>query len=255
LKASKGVFTICALSLFLAVSSTGAPSGHPDFPAGFIISPLVMRANVSETITLTINITNVQNLYLWCIDLKYNGTMLNLTDIWIPEENVFKGYKIGTETGEANQLDPLNFTDFGGSVVLENRIASVTNAVCCKVNFTVLGVGQSEVTVALASDPVHIPGGFQWSSHYGTYQDSGFEMHFDCTGNICTVNGAGPRTLREDIDCDGTVDILDAITLAAAFGSKPGDTAWNNSADVKPDGVIDILDVITVALHFGQTSP
>jgi len=39
--------------------------------------------------------------------------------------------------------------------------------------------------------------------------------------------------------------------VAGAFGSKPGDDRWNQTADRNKDEIINILDVTTVALAFG----
>ena len=57
--------------------------------------------------------------------------------------------------------------------------------------------------------------------------------------------------LLGDINSDGTVDIFDAITLASAFGSKPGYTNWYPKADINNDGVVDIYDAIILANNYG----
>ena len=54
-----------------------------------------------------------------------------------------------------------------------------------------------------------------------------------------------------DLNFDGKVNILDAINLAAAFGTEPGDAKWNLEADVKINGRINILDAIALASEFG----
>jgi len=56
-----------------------------------------------------------------------------------------------------------------------------------------------------------------------------------------------------DINLDGKVNILDAIRLAGAFGTRPGDTNWNIEADIKVNGVINILDAIALAGKFGKS--
>lgn len=61
----------------------------------------------------------------------------------------------------------------------------------------------------------------------------------------------GPR-LAGDVNNDGIVDIYDAIQVAIAFQTKPGQTYWNPDADFNADLVIDIFDAITVALNFGK---
>lgn len=57
-----------------------------------------------------------------------------------------------------------------------------------------------------------------------------------------------------DINSDGVVDIYDAITLASAFGSRPGSSNWNFGADINGDGGIDIYDAIILASNYGENS-
>ena len=60
-------------------------------------------------------------------------------------------------------------------------------------------------------------------------------------------------TLIGDLNFDGIVDIFDALVLANAFGSSPGDPHWNILADINHDGTVDIYDAILLANHFGET--
>jgi hypothetical protein len=56
--------------------------------------------------------------------------------------------------------------------------------------------------------------------------------------------------LAGDIDDDSVIDITDAVTIGAAFGSTVSDEV----ADLNADGAVDILDLILMAANFGQTS-
>ena len=58
-------------------------------------------------------------------------------------------------------------------------------------------------------------------------------------------------TIPEDLNLDCKVNILDALMLSSAYGSKPGDLNWNIAADIKNDGIINILDAISLSNHFG----
>jgi hypothetical protein len=67
------------------------------------------------------------------------------------------------------------------------------------------------------------------------------------------------KTNLADINGDGIVDILDAITLAGVYGKQEGQTGYNADANLNtpPDPVsgkqiIDILDAITLAKNFGK---
>ena len=55
-----------------------------------------------------------------------------------------------------------------------------------------------------------------------------------------------------DLNGDGIVDIVDVVTCALAFGSKPGDPNWNPVADLNNDGIIDIVDLVIIGIDFGK---
>ena len=60
---------------------------------------------------------------------------------------------------------------------------------------------------------------------------------------------------RCDINGDRTIDILDAILLADAYGSIPSTpTIWNPNADLNSDDIIDILDAIILANNYGLSA-
>jgi len=61
-----------------------------------------------------------------------------------------------------------------------------------------------------------------------------------------------PPILKGDINGDGVVNILDAILMAKAFGSRSGDPNWDPRADLNNDGVVNILDAIILAGNFGK---
>ena len=61
-------------------------------------------------------------------------------------------------------------------------------------------------------------------------------------------------TLLGDLNGDFVVNILDIAIVAELFGSKAGEPAWNDMADVaEPYGLINIIDVAQVAVDFGKT--
>lgn len=48
-------------------------------------------------------------------------------------------------------------------------------------------------------------------------------------------------------------NIHDLVTVAIAFGSKPGSPNWNPIADLDKNDIINIMDVIIVARNYGKT--
>ncbi len=67
------------------------------------------------------------------------------------------------------------------------------------------------------------------------------------TGSLIRITPPG------DLDFNGVVDILDAASLAIAYGSTPGSPTWNPEADIDRNGVVDILDAAQVAFFYGKS--
>jgi parallel beta-helix repeat protein len=110
-------------------------------------------------------------------------------------------------------------------------------------------------------------GGNYWSDYTGADQFKGSSQNETGPDGIGDVpyqldpNNTDPYplmspfvTLPGDLNHDGAVNILDALKAASAFGSRPGDAAWNSQADLNQDNVINILDAIILASNFGKTS-
>ncbi len=55
-----------------------------------------------------------------------------------------------------------------------------------------------------------------------------------------------------DINGDGRVDILDAISLSNVFLKELGQPGFNPAADINQDGVVNILDAILLANNFNK---
>lgn len=59
--------------------------------------------------------------------------------------------------------------------------------------------------------------------------------------------------MANDLNSDGTVNIMDIALVASAYGSKTGDPNWNPIADIDKNGWVNIVDVSKVAVDYGKT--
>ncbi|MGA3192196.1 MAG: cohesin domain-containing protein [Candidatus Bathyarchaeia archaeon] len=149
----------CAIILYgLSVS---VPTASAATTPQILISPSSAGYSVGQTFTMTINLTGFTNLYLYQLVFKYNGTVLNLTNLWFPANNVFSGHNVVTvwsnDTEAAGDtVDHLNYTMAGQSLIGTGSV-SVTNGVLCDVNFTAVGLGQSTIAVATKDAPANAP--------------------------------------------------------------------------------------------------
>lgn len=58
--------------------------------------------------------------------------------------------------------------------------------------------------------------------------------------------------LPGDVDGNCKVDIFDLAAVGLAYGSKPGDSNWNENADLTGDGKVNIFDLATFGLNYGR---
>lgn len=68
---------------------------------------------------------------------------------------------------------------------------------------------------------------------------------------LYTANRAATDYLAGDVNHDGSVDILDVVSLTAIYGLKSGMQGWKPKLDLRRDGEIDILDVVAVTSNYG----
>jgi hypothetical protein len=81
----------------------------------------------------------------------------------------------------------------------------------------------------------------------GTHYFTDFTFIFQSTFELTvTFTGEG------DANYDGTVDIYDAILLAGAYNSVPGNRNWNAHTDLNDDSTVDIYDAIILASSYGK---
>ena len=90
-----------------------------------------------------------------------------------------------------------------------------------------------------AGDPV--PAGCAGVPPPGTHQDLAFQI-------------TATKPCPEDVNGDGTVNVLDLIDLLLCFG-QPAVPPCDTGQDVKRDGTVNVLDLIQLLLAFGTACP
>ena len=110
------------------------------------------------------------------------------------------------------------------------------------------GLNPPDWTKTAPFDPVH--GGMKAIIGCGPFV---FDFWDDPTsiGHLIANPNYWCDWIREDVNLDLTVNILDIATAAGAFGTTPGDARWNTPSDINGDGEINILDIASIALKFG----
>jgi hypothetical protein len=171
---------ICAsllLILLVGIHEIGAEN-----EATILIDPERIRASLGENFTLTINATNVASLGAWQVVFKFNQTVMNVTGMWVPTDNVFgdpatyQQQTVAPDYG-VDFADGMGYAGFGNSRYVGE--VSVLNGVLCKVNCTALSEGATTIQIATRSNPVTksaFSSGFTsflatWSDQYQEFRD------------------------------------------------------------------------------------
>jgi len=58
--------------------------------------------------------------------------------------------------------------------------------------------------------------------------------------------------LLGDVNGDGAVDVNDLTQIGKAYGAKPGDSNWDDKADINKDAIVEIYDLATCASNYGK---
>jgi hypothetical protein len=206
---------------------------------------------INTTVMIDIRIDNAVGFWGWTIPtVAWNASVLQLTGV---AEGPYLADNTGGDPTAFIGNSPLLWDNTNGDIMggLSEAIQAAdtstdSSGVLATLTFNVTGYGNSPITIG--------GGNLRANSN-------------DTVGVNVTCNSASVSVLTHiigDINGDGTVNILDAILLANAFGShgpnydylgEPASPNWNPNADLNGDGIVNILDAILLANHFGLSYP
>lgn len=242
------LISICVIALIFGAF----PNLNAQQVAGtqILISPEHIDVPLGGTFTITVNLTNFQNLYTWQIVLKYNGTVINCTDVWIPKNNVFSGHVVSKVTPEFDKdyVDGLNFVVYACSLIGSGSV-NVDNGILFKANFTAVNLGATTITVATRASPARRD---ELTSFDSFLLDSNLNEIYDFTANYCTVKLEGSAVNLKPIAhfTAEVPEIVDANRYVILRGHAPVGTVsyiyaykgipvtFNASDSKDPDGKI-----------------
>ena len=127
--------------------------------ASRLIHKLVVKPG--DTFTVNVTVSDVQGLFNWQVAIEYNTTIINCTDIWVPEDNVFQGKNpIIPEKEFYSFPSGYGFVVYGATI-LSGAVDVSDTGVLCSMNFTVIGTGQTELRIATEDNPACSPEAYQ----------------------------------------------------------------------------------------------
>ncbi len=183
----------------------GKAYAEPD--AVIALSPSAVDARVGDNISIAVTVINATDLIEYQVAIKYNGTVLNLTAAYYPDNFIFAGQPslIPVEPENGSTIDGFNYVVHGGALLYGSVNVNSTPAALYAMNFTVVDVGYSPLHIGTNADPIQV-GLFSWNTVDTLLHDSNLqEIPFS------TVDGAVSSMIPEF----STMPIL--IVLLATF--------------------------------------
>jgi hypothetical protein len=204
--------------------STAQASG-----TGISVNPSSLTASMGDNITITITAGNVTNLYGWQAAIKYNASIINCTGVWLPADNVFAGLSQIPVPPILNDPtnDGLNYVLWG--VSLFSGAVSFVQGTLFKLNFTVVGYGETVIQIGTKQNPIQYNPGFP-QTWYTYLQDPDLnEIPFiEENGNVVVRATKAQVTFTQTgvgSDFAGTVVGIDGVNHTR--GSLPFSFMWD----------------------------
>jgi subtilase family serine protease len=154
-----------------------------------------------------------------------------------------------------------NTTTFHGVTVTTNGTLTVSLSVP-SVTGTVTATARNSTTLALLFSRTYtvpvislaIKGGVLQVSFLLNIAVSPYPLSSDLTVSLSTGSASASVlvTRQMDFNGDGTVDFLDASTLAFAYGSSIGSPNYNPQADLDANGSVDFIDASIIAFYYSS---
>jgi hypothetical protein len=163
------------------------------------ITPAQITVTPGQSFMINVTVNSVSNLSAWQVALKYNGTIVNCTAVWVPSNDVFAGQIVipVTPTLNAPTVDGYNYTVYGNSLL--SGYVNVSQGILCSLNFTCEEYGVAPLNISTAENPIWVGNPnyppTSWISWYSYFLDpDSNEMPFTAIDGLVT-NGQPTLTI------------------------------------------------------------
>ena len=232
----------CLVISSMNVWDDGYPSGGnywSDSNPPDVFSGPYQNVTGSDGIGDTVYIIDIDNRDNYPLTKPYAGLYdIGVTNVTMSKTVVGQGYNVTVTAKILNygiSTETFNLTTYTNSTVLK----SITNISLTSRNSTIItftwntsGFAKGNYTISAYAWPV------------SGENDTADNLYTDVLIQVA---------MPGDINADNTVNILDIVRVALAFGAVPANPNWDPNADINGDKVINIVDIVIVALHFGET--
>lgn len=233
------VFNVFVFTFLLSIATAGV-NALPQ--ATIYVYPEISEVKLGETFTVDIKIDDVWGLQGLDFRLNYDTCILDGLEV---VEGPFMASGGSTFVAKMEVEDEIGLVWV--AIVIYGEGWADGNGTLATITFKATAPGETVLNLSsevCTCSPESIP-------------------HTDVNGYVSvSEDPADPPNPRDpadppdppnlDVNGDGDFDVFDVVTLAKAFGSRPGDANWNYLADLNNDDLVDIYDAILIVQNFGQ---
>jgi len=124
----------------------------------------------SFILNITLDVVGEITLYAWQVAIAYNSTFINCTNVWIPPDNVFKGYNIAPI--EPQIVPEHGYVLYGASLIGAQDARVGGKHVLFQLNFTAIETGVAKIAIATKDFPIQVTPMVKWYSYIGFWDET-----------------------------------------------------------------------------------
>ncbi len=175
-KTALKLFVLCTCLSFGLMFMAGISKAETTATPVITINPPFIKDLGGTNISLTVTVADVVDMNSYQVAIKYNGTVLNLTSAYYPDNYVFAGKPgvIPVEPMNGSTIDGLNYVFYGAGLLFGSVDVGSTPAVLFALNFTMGGSGASSLQIGTENKPIQV-GLFAWDTKDTLLIDSNVE--------------------------------------------------------------------------------
>jgi len=213
----------------------------PDLHFEFIDLTSSKPIEYCKTFYIKVNVTDCTNLNDYNLTIAYNSSLLSLKEV------SWTNGVLGDGTDQASYtegtLGTIIIVDTGGIIWTGTNGLLFTLTFHVEFNDDTGHIWRTNNTAPLHAFIKFDDATLSFVDPVGTITKSGITMPADLDIVVNLIQG--------DVNCDGKVNILDLVTVAACYDELvPLGTEPHAKYDLKHDGAIDLYDLVKVATNF-----
>jgi len=199
------------------------------------LSPAEQNVNSDEIFNSTIEISNVENLGSFELEINFDPSLLQANSMALADFIGSTGrsvFPLIQNIDNTNGLIQYALTTLGSSLPGPDGSGELLS-----IQWQATDEISEDVSTPLLLQNVQIT------------EPNGTVIPFSALNSIVNISACFPN----DFDCDCDVDIVDVTMAAYAYGSSEGDPSYSSTYDMDNDGDVDIVDITMVTYNYGWT--